>query len=78
MISLTLQGDSGGPLYCSPGSGDNDYPEYGGFETKSSGNNFLCGVVSFGLGPCGGDGKFKPVYTNVINYVKWIEEQICK
>ena len=58
MFSLTLQGDSGGPLYCSTGSGD----------------NVLCGITSAGKGPCGKDWRFKPLYTNVINYVEWIQE----
>ena len=83
MFSLTLQGDSGGPLYCSTGSGDGDSDgdyEYvdvsGGIKTSSSsGYNVLCGITSAGIGPCGRDGKYKPLYTNVINYVEWIQEQ---
>ena len=55
-------------MYCSTNSEDD-------LDTR---NGILCGVTSFGIGPCGGDGKFKPVYTNVASYVSWIKEQICK
>ena len=83
MFSLTLQGDSGGPLYCSTGSGDDDSEGAGdgdyidvtfGIKTSSSGNNLLCGITSAGADPCGANGRFKPLYTNVINYVEWIQE----
>ena len=68
-------------MYCSTGSGDDDADgdyEYvdvsGGIKTSSSsGDNVLCGITSLGIG-CGDDGKYKPIYTNVINYVEWIQE----
>jgi len=79
----SCQSDSGGPLYCSTGSGDDDsdgdYIDVSfGIKTSGSGNNVLCGITSLSVGPCGFNGKFKPIYTNVINYVEWIQEHIYK
>jgi len=54
------QGDSGGPLVC-PGGED--------------GGDYLAGIVSFGVVPCGQ--PFYPgVFTGVGHYREWIEEHV--
>jgi secreted trypsin-like serine protease len=51
------QGDSGGPLTCPNGE---------------SSEHVLTGIVSWGMVPCGQE-KYPGVYTNVGQYVDWIE-----
>ena len=55
----TCQGDSGGPLVCKIQDSPDEYPFY-----------VLAGVTSWGYG-CG---KTPGVYTDVQQYIRWIEE----